>query len=75
LGESIDAQDEAVKDRLDDAITKGPKRADQYSGGRVMVGETGDLHDLAAKRHEKAWARREGMRLQALNCRYDVTDG
>jgi hypothetical protein len=50
IGGSIDAQGEAIKDKIDDAIPKGPKKADASTGGRVMVGETGDLHDLAARR-------------------------
>lgn len=44
------AQREAVKDQVDGAVASGPKRADASSGGRVQVGETGDLHDLAARR-------------------------
>jgi hypothetical protein len=57
LGTSVQAgleakvENEAVKDQVDDALPKGPKRADQSTGGRVVVGETGDLHDLAARRH------------------------
>ncbi|KAK5662675.1 hypothetical protein OQA88_8591 [Cercophora sp. LCS_1] len=50
LGAAMEAPSEAVKDRVDDAIPKGPKKADQNTGGRVMVGEEGDLHDLAARR-------------------------
>ncbi|KAI1180070.1 hypothetical protein F4777DRAFT_530838 [Nemania sp. FL0916] len=45
-----EAQEEAIKDQIDGATAKGPKRADQSTGGRVQVGETGDLHDLAARR-------------------------
>lgn len=41
---------EKVKDQIDDAVAKGPKKADEHSGGRVQVAETGDLHDLAAKK-------------------------
>ncbi|KAI0129173.1 hypothetical protein BJ170DRAFT_594993 [Xylariales sp. AK1849] len=51
-GADIEAHGEAVKDRIDDAVAKGPKRADASSGGRVIVGETGDLHDLA-REHDK----------------------
>ncbi|KAK9779157.1 putative SMP domain-containing protein [Seiridium cardinale] len=50
VGGNAELEGEAVKDRIDDAVPKGPKKADQSSGGRVQVGETGDLHDLAAKR-------------------------
>ncbi|RYP54252.1 hypothetical protein DL769_010375 [Monosporascus sp. CRB-8-3] len=50
LGSSMEAHAEKVKDQVDDAVAKGPKRADAHSGGRVLVGETGDLHDLAAKK-------------------------
>ena len=46
----MEASIEAIKDRIDDAVPKGPKRADASTGGRVMVGEEGDLHDLAARR-------------------------
>ena len=46
----MEAHVEAVKDQIDDAVTKGPKKADASTGGRVMVAETGDLHDLAASR-------------------------
>lgn len=52
-GANVETVSEVVKDKIDDVdnvVAKGPKRADQYSGGRVQVGETGDLHDLAAKR-------------------------
>ncbi|KAI0014029.1 hypothetical protein F4779DRAFT_202873 [Xylariaceae sp. FL0662B] len=45
------AHGEALKDKIDGAVASGPKKADERSGGRVQVGETGDLHDLAAKRH------------------------
>ncbi|KAL7626679.1 hypothetical protein AAE478_003453 [Parahypoxylon ruwenzoriense] len=44
------AADEALKDRVDGAVRSGPKKADEMSGGRVQVGETGDLRDLAARR-------------------------
>ncbi|KAI1351704.1 hypothetical protein F5Y01DRAFT_314670 [Xylaria sp. FL0043] len=50
IGSRAEAHGEAVKDQVDGALAKGPKRADQSSGGRVQVGETGDLHDLAARR-------------------------
>lgn len=40
----------ANKNRIDAAIPKGPKKADQSSGGRVMIGERGDLNELAARR-------------------------
>ncbi|KAI1200050.1 hypothetical protein F5X97DRAFT_294745 [Nemania serpens] len=50
LGSRAEAQEEAIKDQIDGAIPSGPKRADQSTGGRVQVGETGDLHDLAARR-------------------------
>ncbi|KAI1082361.1 hypothetical protein F5B20DRAFT_34107 [Whalleya microplaca] len=50
VGANMEVQGEAIKDRVDGAVAKGPKKADEYSGGRVQVGETGDLHDLAAKR-------------------------
>ncbi|KAI0165753.1 hypothetical protein GGR57DRAFT_448626 [Xylariaceae sp. FL1272] len=49
----IETQDEAVKDQVDGAVATGPKRADQTTGGRVQVAETGDLHDLAARRQSK----------------------
>ncbi|KAI1109971.1 hypothetical protein F5Y14DRAFT_430460 [Nemania sp. NC0429] len=49
-GSRTEAQEEAIKDQIDGAIPSGPKRADQSTGGRVQVGETGDLHDLAARR-------------------------
>lgn len=50
LGSSMEVHAEKVKDQIDDAVAKGPKKADEYSGGRVHVAETGDLHDLAAKK-------------------------
>jgi hypothetical protein len=50
IGGNVEAGSEAVKDRIDDAVPKGPKKADQSTGGRVQVGERGDLHDLAARR-------------------------
>ncbi|TRX94878.1 hypothetical protein FHL15_004339 [Xylaria flabelliformis] len=50
LGSHAEAHKEAIKDQIDGATAKGPKRADQSTGGRVQVGETGDLHDLAARR-------------------------
>lgn len=50
LGSRAEAQGEAIKDQIDGAIPSGPKRADQSTGGRVQVAETGDLHDLAARR-------------------------
>ncbi|KAK4212579.1 hypothetical protein QBC37DRAFT_388684 [Rhypophila decipiens] len=46
------AEENAVKDRIDDAIPKGPKKADQSTGGRVMVAEQGDLNELAAARKQ-----------------------
>lgn len=48
------AEAERVKDQIDDAVAKGPKKADENSGGRVQVAETGDLHDLAARRRSSA---------------------
>ncbi|KAK8017026.1 hypothetical protein PG993_015215 [Apiospora rasikravindrae] len=48
----VESQDEAAKDLVDDALPKGPKKADASTGGRVQVGETGDLKELAAERHE-----------------------
>ncbi|KAJ9149353.1 hypothetical protein NKR23_g4363 [Pleurostoma richardsiae] len=48
VGGNAELHGEALKDRIDDAVPKGPKKADPSSGGRVMVGEQGDLHDLAA---------------------------
>ncbi|OTB07115.1 hypothetical protein M426DRAFT_8844 [Hypoxylon sp. CI-4A] len=50
LGANIESHDEALKDKVDGAVRSGPKKADENSGGRVQVAETGDLHDLAAKR-------------------------
>ena len=50
LAASAEAEAERVKDQIDDAVAKGPKKADENSGGRVQVAETGDLHDLAARR-------------------------
>ncbi|KAI0191158.1 hypothetical protein EV127DRAFT_428769 [Xylaria flabelliformis] len=50
LGSHAEAHKEAIKDQIDGATAQGPKRADQSTGGRVLVGETGDLHDLAARR-------------------------
>ncbi|KAI1644769.1 uncharacterized protein F4817DRAFT_201070 [Daldinia loculata] len=50
LGANIESHDEALKDKVDGAVMTGPKKADETTGGRVQVGETGDLHDLAAKR-------------------------
>ncbi|KAI1426689.1 hypothetical protein F5Y12DRAFT_740708 [Xylaria sp. FL1777] len=50
IGSHTEAHGEAVKDQVDEAIASGPKRADPSTGGRVLVGETGDLHDLAARR-------------------------
>ncbi|KAI0395342.1 hypothetical protein F5Y17DRAFT_457079 [Xylariaceae sp. FL0594] len=51
---SAPAPSEAVKDQVDGVVSEatatGPKRADQNSGGRVQVAETGDLHELAARR-------------------------
>lgn len=47
---SAEARAEKVKDQIDDAVAKGPKKADEHSGGRVQVAETGDLNDLAARR-------------------------
>lgn len=49
-GANIEVHEEALKDKVDGAVRSGPKKADEHSGGRVQVGETGDLHDLAAKR-------------------------
>ncbi|KAI0972306.1 hypothetical protein F4678DRAFT_429946 [Xylaria arbuscula] len=50
MGSHTAAQAEAVKDQVDGAISSGPKRATPESRGCVQVGETGDLHDLAARR-------------------------
>ncbi|KAI1777661.1 hypothetical protein F4818DRAFT_407453 [Hypoxylon cercidicola] len=50
LGANLESHDEALKDKVDGAVRAGPKKADQTTGGRVQVGETGDLHDLAARR-------------------------
>ncbi|KAH6653820.1 hypothetical protein BKA67DRAFT_658161 [Truncatella angustata] len=50
IGANAGASGEAIKDKIDDAVPKGPKKADASSGGRVQVAETGDLHDLAARR-------------------------
>ncbi|KAI1638893.1 hypothetical protein F4809DRAFT_639173 [Biscogniauxia mediterranea] len=49
-GSRTEAHEEAVKDQVDGAIAQGPKKADQSTGGRVSVAETGDLRDLAARR-------------------------
>ncbi|KAI1144100.1 hypothetical protein F5Y05DRAFT_16798 [Hypoxylon sp. FL0543] len=49
-GANMEVHGEALKDKVDGAVRSGPKKADEHSGGRVQVGETGDLHDLAAKR-------------------------
>ncbi|KAI1265079.1 hypothetical protein F5Y18DRAFT_56928 [Xylariaceae sp. FL1019] len=54
LTTKIETQDEAVKDQVDGAVATGPKRADQTTGGRVQVAETGDLHDLAARRQSQS---------------------
>ncbi|KAI2471473.1 hypothetical protein F4781DRAFT_429369 [Annulohypoxylon bovei var. microspora] len=51
LGGNTEAQEEELKDKVDGAVRSGPKKADQSTGGRVQVGETGDLHDLAARRN------------------------
>lgn len=50
LGARSEAHAEAIKDQIDGATATGPKRADPSTGGRVQVAETGDLHDLAARR-------------------------
>lgn len=53
VGGNAEVHAEALKDKvdaIDDTAAKGPKKADQSSGGRVMVAEQGDLHDLAARR-------------------------
>ncbi|ETS85819.1 hypothetical protein PFICI_03844 [Pestalotiopsis fici W106-1] len=50
IGSNAELVGEAIKDKIDDAVPKGPKKADQTTGGRVQVAETGDLHDLAARR-------------------------
>ncbi|KAK5631730.1 hypothetical protein RRF57_007444 [Xylaria bambusicola] len=50
IGSHTETQAEQVKDQVDGATPSGPKRATPESGGRVQVGETGDLHDLAARR-------------------------
>ncbi|KAI0202749.1 hypothetical protein F4808DRAFT_419759 [Astrocystis sublimbata] len=52
-GSRTEVHGEAVKDQVDGAMATGPKRADQSSGGRVQVAETGDLHDLAAQRQSE----------------------
>ncbi|KAI1457172.1 hypothetical protein F4805DRAFT_458124 [Annulohypoxylon moriforme] len=51
LGGNTEAQEEELKDKVDGAVKSGPKVADEHTGGRVQVGETGDLHDLAARRN------------------------
>ncbi|GAP89649.1 hypothetical protein SAMD00023353_3500600 [Rosellinia necatrix] len=58
LGPPAEAHEEAVKDQIDGAIASGPKKADQSTGGRVLVGETGDLRDLAARRQSQYSQRR-----------------
>ncbi|KAI4596993.1 hypothetical protein KJ359_004903 [Pestalotiopsis sp. 9143b] len=50
VGGNAELHGDAIKDKIDDAVPKGPKKADQSTGGRVQVAETGDLHDLAARR-------------------------
>ncbi|KAI0902584.1 hypothetical protein F4806DRAFT_45271 [Annulohypoxylon nitens] len=51
LGGHTEAQEEELKDKVDGAVKSGPKVADEHTGGRVQVGETGDLHELAARRN------------------------
>ncbi|KAI1153022.1 hypothetical protein F4825DRAFT_416660 [Nemania diffusa] len=53
LGSQAQAQKEAVKDQVDGATASGPKRTYESTAGRVQVGETGDLHDLAARRRSQ----------------------
>ncbi|KAI1128570.1 hypothetical protein F5Y10DRAFT_240382 [Nemania abortiva] len=49
-----EAQKEIIKDQVDGATPSGPPKTDQQSaGGRVIVGETGDLRDLAARRQSR----------------------
>ncbi|KAI3343393.1 hypothetical protein F4824DRAFT_439771 [Ustulina deusta] len=50
IGSHAEAQGGPARDQVDGAFANGPRRADPLSGGRVQVGETGDLHDLAARR-------------------------
>ena len=50
IGANAELSGEALKDKVDGAVPATEKLADENSGGRVMVGETGDLHDLAARR-------------------------
>ncbi|KAI0850906.1 hypothetical protein F5Y00DRAFT_259925 [Daldinia vernicosa] len=50
LGANMEVHGEALKDKVDGAVRTGPKVADETTGGRVQVAETGDLHELAAKR-------------------------
>lgn len=54
LGARNEAHAEAIKDQIDGATATGPKRADPSTGGRVQVAETGDLHDLAARRQSQS---------------------
>ncbi len=42
-GANVDAEHEALKDQVDGAVPTTEKIADQSSGGRVFVAETGDL--------------------------------
>ncbi|KAI0118931.1 hypothetical protein GGR51DRAFT_498238 [Nemania sp. FL0031] len=48
-----EAQKEPIKSQANSTTTSGPKRSDEPISGRVQVGETGDLHDLAARRHSR----------------------
>jgi hypothetical protein len=50
VGANMEAHNEELKDKVDGAVPTGVKKADATTGGRVFVGETGDLHDLAASR-------------------------
>lgn len=50
-GIKLEEQTDAAKDQVDDALPKGPKKADASTGGRVQVAETGDLKQLAAERN------------------------
>ncbi|KAJ8126561.1 hypothetical protein O1611_g7076 [Lasiodiplodia mahajangana] len=48
-----EAQKEPVKSQANGTTTSGPKRWDEPPSGRVQVGETGDLRELAARRHSR----------------------
>ncbi|KAK7913910.1 hypothetical protein PG985_011613 [Apiospora marii] len=48
---ALEDKAEAAKDKVDDAVPKGPKKADASTGGRVQVAETGDLKELQAEHY------------------------